>query len=245
MDPPARSCDQRLQFPVGDHENVIPGHDNDDLVLDIFRYTPMPTFILDANLYVTCVSDSYRTVSGIRNREQLLGNHIDELSVQVTVPSNALVRKGIRAAQETAGPSIFNESIDDRTWTLRTVPVFRDGSIRCFMMETQDTTETHQRQLDLEERMYTNETFVQMIDTIKDYAIFMLDPQGNVATWNAGAQAFKGYTKREIIGKHFSSFYSQEDRDNGKPGRELRDALKNGACEDEGWRIRKDGSRFW
>lgn len=73
----------------------------------------------------------------------------------------------------------------------------------------------------------------------------MLDPSGHVATWNAGAQAFKGYTKQEVIGKHFSSFYGQEDRQNDKPGRELRDALRDGRCEDEGWRYRKDGSRFW
>ncbi|CAN9387441.1 unnamed protein product [Alternaria alternata] len=112
-------------------------------------------------------------------------------------------------------------------------------------MEFLDITEEHKRQLELRERSYHNETFQLLVATIKDYAIFMLDPTGHVATWNAGAQGFKGYTPSEIIGRHFSTFYSQEDRDNDKPSRELRDALRDGRCEDEGWRLRKDGSKFW
>ena len=112
-------------------------------------------------------------------------------------------------------------------------------------MEFLDITEEHQRQLEFRERSYQNETFQLLVATIKDYAIFMLDPTGHVATWNAGAQGFKGYTPAEIIGKHFSAFYSEEDRENDKPSRELRDALRDGRCEDEGWRFRKDGSRFW
>lgn len=241
----ARSHIHPPRSPANGHDNVIVSHDSGPLVLDIFRYTPVPTLVLDASLHVTHVSDSYYSVSNIHNRQQLVGVHIDEVSAEATVPSYSLSRRGIRAAQDTAGPSIFNESIDDRIWTLRTVPVARDGTIFCFLMEVQDTTEAHQKQLELEEQLYTNETFKILVDTVRDYAIFMLSPQGNVATWNAGAQAFKGYTKSDIIGKHFSNFYTQEDRDNKKPARELLDALKNGACEDEGWRIRKDGSRFW
>ncbi|KAL5396993.1 hypothetical protein PMIN03_007197 [Paraphaeosphaeria minitans] len=241
----ARSCIHTSHPPADGRENVIAFHDNHHLVLDILRFTPIPTFVLDNSLHVTHVSDSYCSVSSIHPREQLLGTHIDELSAKATIPSNPLSRRGIRAARGTNEPSIFYESIDDRIWTLRTVPIVRNGTIRCFLMEVQDTTEAHQKQLELEAQLYTNETFKILVDTISDYAIFMLSPQGNVATWNAGAQAFKGYTKSEIIGKHFSNFYSKEDRDNDKPARELRDALKNGACEDEGWRIRKDGSRFW
>jgi osomolarity two-component system sensor histidine kinase TcsA len=112
-------------------------------------------------------------------------------------------------------------------------------------MEFMDTTEDHRRQLELEERLYANETFRILVETVKDYAIFMLDPNGNVATWNAGAQAFKGYKPHEIIGRHFSNFYGDEDRAAGKPARELRDALRDGRCEDEGWRYRSDGSQFW
>src|SRR6185436_10523641 len=80
---------------------------------------------------------------------------------------------------------------------------------------------------------------------VQDYAIFGLDPDGCVTTWNAGAQRLKGYTEREIVGKHFSTFYSAEDIAAGKPPRELETAKAEGRVEDEGWRIRKDGSRFW
>ena len=80
---------------------------------------------------------------------------------------------------------------------------------------------------------------------MKDYAIFMLNPDGTVASWNDGAAAIKGYNATEIIGKHFSAFYPQEDIDSGKPDYELRVASEVGRFEDEGWRIRKDGSRLW
>ncbi|KAF2637641.1 hypothetical protein P280DRAFT_406259 [Massarina eburnea CBS 473.64] len=112
-------------------------------------------------------------------------------------------------------------------------------------MEFTDVTDAHLKQVELQEKMYANDTFRILVETVKDYAIFMLDPAGNVATWNAGAKGFKGYTKSEVIGKHFSTFYSQEDRDNGKPARELVTALRDGRVEDEGWRYRKDGTRFW
>ena len=80
---------------------------------------------------------------------------------------------------------------------------------------------------------------------VKDYAIFMLDADGNVVSWNEGAKRVKGYAEEEIIGKHFSCFYPPEDIESGKPAQELRTATEEGSCEDEGWRLRKDGSRFW
>ncbi len=87
--------------------------------------------------------------------------------------------------------------------------------------------------------------FRLMIDQVVDYAILMLDADGKVATWNHGAQRIKGYTATEIIGTHFSCFFTQEDREAGKPEEELRAAAFDGHGEYEGWRLRKDGSRFW
>jgi PAS domain S-box-containing protein len=84
-----------------------------------------------------------------------------------------------------------------------------------------------------------------MIESVKDYAIFMLDPDGRVATWNAGAERINGYTADEIIGTHFSVFFTSEDLAGGKPARELRIAASAGRFEDEGWRVRKDRSHFW
>ena len=83
------------------------------------------------------------------------------------------------------------------------------------------------------------------IDAVTDYAIFMLDPQGYVTSWNSGALRIKGYTAREIVGQHFSRFYSEADRVAGEPARALRTALESGRYEAEGWRIRKDGTPFW
>ncbi|HEX8905537.1 MAG TPA: PAS domain S-box protein, partial [Longimicrobiaceae bacterium] len=84
-----------------------------------------------------------------------------------------------------------------------------------------------------------------LIDSVRDYAIFALDRTGHVLTWNPGAERFKGYKPHEIIGKHFSIFYPEEDLRNRKPWWELEVAEREGRFEDEGWRIRKDGSRFW
>ena len=87
--------------------------------------------------------------------------------------------------------------------------------------------------------------FRLLVEAVKDYAIFMLDPNGRVVTWNAGAARIKGYDAREIIGHHFSEFYPTDDVQAGKCERELEGAARDGRFEDEGWRIRKDGTRFW
>ncbi len=87
--------------------------------------------------------------------------------------------------------------------------------------------------------------FHQLIDGVRDYAIFLLDADGNVASWSQGAEQIKGYQADEIIGKHFSVFYTPESIEKGWPEYELKTASKEGRFEDEGWRVRRDGSRFW
>ena len=84
-----------------------------------------------------------------------------------------------------------------------------------------------------------------LVDAVEEYAIFMLDPDGVVVSWNRGAHRIKGYDAEEILGKHFSVFYPPEDIRAGKPERELHDAVEHGHAGDEGWRVRRDGSRFW
>ena len=84
-----------------------------------------------------------------------------------------------------------------------------------------------------------------LVQSVRDYAIFALDPAGHVMSWNDGAQGIKGYTQDDIIGRHFSIFYSQAEKDARKPEMELEVAGRDGRFEDEGWRIRKDGTRFW
>ena len=91
----------------------------------------------------------------------------------------------------------------------------------------------------------SEERFHLMVKHVEDYAIFMLDAEGRVATWNAGAERIKGYRADEIIGRHFACFYTPDDVRAGKPERLLQEAVSRGRCEDEAWRVRKDGSAFW
>jgi PAS domain S-box-containing protein len=131
-----------------------------------------------------------------------------------------------------------------RFWANTVITLLRDsdGTIRGFAKVTRDMT-SHRR---AEEEMRQNaEVFQLLVSSVRDYAIFMLDPDGRVATWNAGAERIKGYAPEEIIGRHFSQFYGPEDVQNRKPERELEIARAEGSVEDEGWRVRKDGTRFW
>ena len=96
-----------------------------------------------------------------------------------------------------------------------------------------------------EQLRQTEEQFRLLVNGVKDYAIFMLDPSGHVVSWNSGAERIKGYHADEVLGRHFSVFYLREDVESGKPARELEIAAANGRLEDEGWRVRKDGSKFW
>jgi PAS domain S-box-containing protein len=84
-----------------------------------------------------------------------------------------------------------------------------------------------------------------LVEAVTDYAIYMLDPQGIVSSWNPGARRFKGYEPSEIIGQHFSNFYTDEDKAAGLPQRALEIATREGKFENEGWRVRKDGTKFW
>ncbi|MDQ3281653.1 MAG: PAS domain S-box protein [Acidobacteriota bacterium] len=152
---------------------------------------------------------------------------------------------------ETAGSG---GRIEDEGWRVRkdgkrfwantviTALRHRDGSIRGFAKVTRDMTARRQAEEDLRQSM---EIFQLLVSSVRDYAIFMLDPNGNVATWNVGASRIKGYTAEEIMGKHVSTFYTEADKHNGKAERELRMARELGSVEDEGWRVRKDGTRFW
>src|SRR5262249_23636421 len=117
-----------------------------------------------------------------------------------------------------------------------------DGHLVGFAVITRDLTE---RRNAAEELKQSNEQFKLLVQSVTDYAIYMLDQDGFISNWNAGAERLKGYRSDEIVGQHFSKFYSDEDREAGLPDRNLKIAAKQGRFESEGWRIRKDGGRFW
>jgi PAS domain S-box-containing protein len=131
-----------------------------------------------------------------------------------------------------------------RFWANVTITALFDdgGELRGFGKVTRDMTERHNADQALRE---SEEHFRLLVQGVTDYAIFMLDVGGRVVSWNAGAQRIKGYTAQEIAGQHFSVFYPPEDIAADKPGRELATAVAQGRVEDEGWRLRKDGTRFW
>ena len=131
-----------------------------------------------------------------------------------------------------------------RFWASTILTATRDeaGSLIGFAGITRDLSDRRLAEAALEQ---SEERFRLLVQTVRDYAIFMLDPTGHIATWNAGAQRIKGYTEEEITGQHFSIFYPWGDKQSGKPARELEIAIRTGVYEEEGWRVRKDGSRFW
>ena len=129
-------------------------------------------------------------------------------------------------------------------WVRTTVTAVRDSRARplYLFVQTEDITS---RRLALEELRASEERFRLLVEAVSEYAIFMLDETGRIKTWNTGAQRMKGYRADEIIGRHFEVFYPAEARDIGHPQRELEIAVREGRYEEEGWRIRKDGSQFW
>ena len=129
-------------------------------------------------------------------------------------------------------------------WVRSTVSLLRNdaGAPSHVVLRAEDINERRQKKAMLRERA---DPFHLLLASVTDYAIFMLDPEGRVASWNAGAERIKGFRAEEIIGQHFSRFYLGDDVSQGKPASELRTAAAEGRFEDEGWRLRKDGGAFW
>jgi PAS domain S-box-containing protein len=129
-------------------------------------------------------------------------------------------------------------------WLLATVAPVKDARGRplYLFMQVQDVTAERRAE---EQLRQSEERFRLLVEAVQDYAIFMLDPNGHIVSWNAGAQRIKGYRAEEIIGQHFRTFYPPEMQAIKHPEHELALAIRDGHYEEEGWRIRKDGSRFW
>ena len=202
-------------------------------------------FMLDPGGYVLTWNPGAQRFKGYR-ADEIIGQHFSRF-----YPPEALTRglpeQELRVAAETG---VF----EDEGWRVRkdgslfwanvviTAMRTKDGELLGFAKVTRDLT---QRRAHEEELRRSEERFRLLIEGVAEYAIFMLDPNGTVATWNVGAERIKGYTASEIIGQHFSIFYPADVRESGWPEHELQTAAEKGSFVDIGWRLRKDGTTFW
>ncbi len=178
--------------------------------------------------------------------DEIIGHHFSRFYTPedklAEVPATALATAKRESRFEAEGWRVRKDGT--RFWANVVIDAIRNpaGKLVGFAKITRDLTD---RKAAEEELRRSEERFRLLIQSVNDYAIYMLDPSGTVVSWNPGAERFKGYTADEIIGQHFSRFYTPDDRDAGVPTTALRTALNEGKFEAEGWRMRKDGSRFW
>jgi PAS domain S-box-containing protein len=207
--------------------------------------TDYAIYMLDAGGIVTSWNAGAQRFKGY-TPEEIIGQHFSrfygEEDRAKNLPARALEISAREGKFEAEGWRIRKDG--SRFWAHVVIDPIRDPSGRLvgYAKVTRDLTE---RRATEEALRRSEEQFRLLVQGVTDYAIYMLSPEGNVTNWNPGAQRIKGYTPAEIVGKHFSQFYTPEDREKGMPARALETAAREGKFEAEGWRLRKDGSRFW
>ena len=179
-----------------------------------------------------------------RSADSLVGTAYGELTGGDSSAFEVALDTVLRGSEDVAQVEHRVSGAGDGRRLLATLSPVRDSEQRPLYVFLQVQDVTRQRAAEKGLRQ-SEQRFRLLVDAVEDYAIFMLDPTGHVTTWNAGAQRTKGYTAEEIIGQHFRVFYPAERQAEGHPEHELERALKEGHYQEEGWRVRKDGTRFW
>lgn len=182
-------------------------------------------------------ASSAKVIANVRERnEKCLAKHPeDPHELTRLLHSERHVEDQLRDAERSFRDQERHQELEERT---------NEENATVEQRKATDKDLTLERVAEDRVRGLSEEPFHLLVSQVKDYAIFLLDPQGNIISWNEGAEHLKGYKAAEIIGKHFSIFYPQRDLDLGIPEKELRLALQDGRVEAEGWRVRKDGSTF-
>lgn len=226
-------------------DNISKAGDPDASFRALADATPAPVWITSAEGGVTFVNQAFVDATGL-SRERLLGNawldllHPDDIS-NVAAERAAAWTDGHRPYEFVAR---FINSEREWVW-MRASAKSRFDETGAFLgyVGIAVNEATAPRAM-TELRRSEAEQFRLLVQGVVDYALYLIDPVGRVTTWNAGAERIKGYSAREVLGRHFSIFYTPEDRDAGEPGVALRTAHEMGRYEREGWRVRKDGTRF-
>lgn len=207
--------------------------------------------LLDLEGLVTSWNPGAQRLQGYEP-DDVVGKHVSVLSPEAERTCRESWQRELARAARTGrceGQRAQGRKDGSRFWARVVLEPVRDGAgalvgfakVTCALSEPRRAEEPQR----LDERRVEEQRFGLLLDSVKDYALITLDPSGHIVTWNAGAELIKGYKAGEIIGSHFSRFYPEEDVRAGKCERELVLASREGRFEDEGWRVCKDGSRFW
>jgi PAS domain S-box-containing protein len=207
--------------------------------------TDYAIYMLDPEGHIATWNPGARRFKGYE-AEEIIGQHFSRFLTpedrDAGFAENALKTAAAEGRYEAEGWRVRKDG--SRFWASALIDPIRDdnGRLIGFAKITRDITDKKAAQDALHE---SERRFRMLVQGVRDYAIYMLDPQGRVTNWNSGAEAIKGYTADEIVGQHFSRFYTEEDRERGEPAFALEAALREGKFEKEAWRVRKDGTRFW
>ncbi|HYF64420.1 MAG TPA: PAS domain S-box protein [Herpetosiphonaceae bacterium] len=226
-------------------ENLLPGHNEDRFRLLVEAVEDYAIFMLDPHGTILSWNEGAERIKGY-SADEIIGRNFSIFYLPAEVaagkPASLLAKAARDGRYAEEGWRLRKNG--ERFWASVVItPLYAaDGELRGFGKVTRDMTE---RKIAEETLRQSEERFRLLVEGVRDYAIFVLDPDGYITSWNAGAELIKGYSADEIIGRHFSTFYPPADVAAAKPQRELEIARRDGRYEEEGWRLRKDGGRFW
>ena len=211
------------------------------LVLSVVDYA---LYMLDPAGRVASWNPGAERIKGYSPQE-IIGEHFSRFYTEedraTDLPARALKEAAETGRFAAEGWRVRKDG--SRFWAMVVIdPIREEGEIAGFVKITRDMTEQRKAALS---QLESERRFRILVQGVTDYAIYMLDPEGHVTNWNTGAQRIKGYTADEIVGRHFSTFYTPEDLAEGIPAKALETARLKGNFTAEGWRVRKDGTRFW